>query len=157
TPAPALVDGTLTRTRGAKAVVAIGWAIFDADGDGYSPFFGGPDCDDTRADVNPGAAEIPDNGVDDNCLGGDRTAEAPADDAGAGTLPAAATTRRLGFDGNLVFIAIDTLRADRLGVAGYQRDGRSLTPNLDKLVAESVYFERAWAQSPNTPRSFPSM
>jgi arylsulfatase A-like enzyme len=55
-----------------------------------------------------------------------------------------------------VFIAIDTLRADRLGVAGYRRDGKSLTPNIDRLAGESVRFERVWAQAPNTPRSFPS-
>ena len=36
----------------------------DQDGDGYSPPL---DCDDTNPDVNPGADEIPGNGIDDDC------------------------------------------------------------------------------------------
>ncbi|HRC58739.1 MAG TPA: sulfatase, partial [Kofleriaceae bacterium] len=53
-------------------------------------------------------------------------------------------------------IFIDTLRADRLGISGYRRDGKSLTPRLDAFAAQSVVFRRAYAQAPNTPRSVPS-
>ncbi|MBI5073260.1 S8 family serine peptidase [Candidatus Woesearchaeota archaeon] len=42
----------------------------DADGDGYgNGCTAGIDCDDSRAAVHPGAAEIADNGIDDNCDG----------------------------------------------------------------------------------------
>jgi Putative metal-binding motif/RTX calcium-binding nonapeptide repeat (4 copies) len=40
----------------------------DRDGDGV---LAGPDCDDGRADVHPGARDIPGNGVDEDCKGGD--------------------------------------------------------------------------------------
>ena len=40
----------------------------DVDGDGFDA---GEDCDDTRADVNPGAAEVAWNEVDEDCDGAD--------------------------------------------------------------------------------------
>src|SRR4051812_28724497 len=40
----------------------------DRDGDGVLP---GADCDDTNSAIHPGAAEVPGNGVDDDCSGGD--------------------------------------------------------------------------------------
>lgn len=45
---------------------------------------------------------------------------------------------------SVLFILIDTLRSDRLGCLGYERD---LTPNLDALAARGVVFENARAQS----------
>ncbi len=44
-----------------------GLAYADLDGDGY--YICGGDCDDTNPDVHPGAGEILDNGIDDNCDG----------------------------------------------------------------------------------------
>ncbi len=42
----------------------------DSDGDGYDAIAdGGTDCDDTDASVHPGAVEVCDNGVDDDCDG----------------------------------------------------------------------------------------
>lgn len=47
--------------------------LIDEDGDGYVTLANGcglpVDCDDTDADVNPGATEICGNGVDDDCDG----------------------------------------------------------------------------------------
>ena len=143
---------------GARVLVGVGRKLLDGDGDGYSAFVGGPDCDDTRKAVNPDADEIAGNGIDDNCLDGDRKPGAASAPDGGSRLtpapPAAPATKRAD---SVIILAIDTLRADRLGAAGYQRDGKSLTPNLDKLAAESTYFKRAYAHAPNTPRSFPSI
>lgn len=51
----------------------------DVDGDGYPR---GEDCDDTRKAVNPGAFDIPGNGMDDDCDGGiDNGAGMACDDA----------------------------------------------------------------------------
>jgi len=135
----------------------------DRDGDGYSALFGGGDCDDSRADVYPGAEDIPGDGIDQNCEGGDAplVAEAATETetlpAEGNAAPRPVPSKAGKFTGNILIIAIDATRADRLGVAGYGRPaGRSLTPNLDALAHRGAYFRRVWSQAPNTPRSFPS-
>lgn len=55
---------------------------------------------------------------------------------------------------NLLLISIDTLRADHLGLYGYERD---TSPTLDRLGRNGVTFTRAMAQAPNTPPSQMSM
>ncbi len=42
---------------------------------------------------------------------------------------------------NIVIIGIDALRPDHMGFNGYKHD---LTPNLDKFLADSLYFEQAF-------------
>ena len=44
---------------------------FDRDRDGYASRFGGGDCDDRDARRNPGATDVPGNGVDEDCSGRD--------------------------------------------------------------------------------------
>ena len=144
-------------SRGARALVSAARGFGDRDGDGFSTWLGGGDCDDRDAAVNPGAKDEPGNGKDENCNGADAPARAARPDPAAGVTPPPATPPAFAWKGNVVVIAIDTLRADRLGVAGYQRDGKSLTPRIDELITRGVYFERAWAQAPHTPRSFPSL
>ncbi len=133
-------------------------AVTDNDGDGFSAKFGGGDCDDRRADVFPGAEDTPGDGIDQNCEGGDAKVVAAAAVAIAQPAPAVARSPGAGtFDGNILIVSVDALRGDRLGVAGYRRDGKSLTPTLDALAQRSSYFRRVWSQAPNTPRSFPSL
>ncbi|MEE9391578.1 MAG: sulfatase-like hydrolase/transferase [Planctomycetota bacterium] len=55
---------------------------------------------------------------------------------------------------NLLWIAIDTLRADRCGFLGYDRP---TTPNLDRLAAESFVFERAYVAYPTSNFSYSSV
>lgn len=57
-------------------------------------------------------------------------------------------------NGPIVFISIDTLRADRLPAYGYR--GIS-TPNIDRLVADGVLFENAYTHSPQTLPSHTSI
>ena len=54
---------------------------------------------------------------------------------------------------NLVLLTFDALRADRLGVYGYDKD---TSPNLDALAARSSVFARCVAQAPYTLASVPS-
>ncbi len=48
---------------------------------------------------------------------------------------------------SLLLLTVDTLRADRLGAYGSERD---LTPQLDELARRGIVFERAYASAPFT-------
>jgi arylsulfatase A-like enzyme len=48
---------------------------------------------------------------------------------------------------NLVLITVDSVRVDRMGFLGAKG---ALTPNLDRLAAESLVFEHAYAQAPGS-------
>ena len=63
-------------------------------GPGFTPAVGGPtDCDDSNAGVNPGAAEVCNGGIDDDCDG-------LADDADSWVLPSSATEAWPDVDGD---------------------------------------------------------
>ena len=148
-PASEATFALLSDAPGVKIFLAVGRRLTDHDGDGYSARFGGGDCDDRNPNVHPGAFDEPENGVDENCQSGDAKKPAARKQA---TAPG--TTH---FDDNVLILAIDTLRADRLGYTGYQRGGKSLTPRIDEFAAGATTFRRTYSQAPNTPRSFPSL
>jgi len=161
TPSEATKAAVTERSYVGPRMIAVLRKLIDHDGDGYSAFFGGPDCDDANPNVHPGAIEIPGNGIDDNCVGGDAPLPPPSPpavprDAGPAATPAVAAVTALRGGKNVLVIFIDTLRFDRLGIAGYRRDGKSLTPRLDAFAKQAVVFKHAYAQAPNTPRSVPS-
>ena len=55
---------------------------------------------------------------------------------------------------SVVFIMIDTLRADHLGTYGYTR---ATSPNIDAFAKESIVFDYAVASAPWTPPAVASM
>jgi arylsulfatase len=57
-------------------------------------------------------------------------------------------------DLNVIFLVVDTLRSDRLGIYGYHRD---TSPVLDKLAAYGIVFKHVIAQSSWTKSSMASL
>lgn len=55
---------------------------------------------------------------------------------------------------DVVWIVVDTLRADHVGCYGFPRP---TTPNIDRLAGQGVRFETAYSQAPWTTPSFASM
>ena len=55
---------------------------------------------------------------------------------------------------NIIVYLVDSLRRDRLGLYGYERN---TTPNIDAFGAEATVFDRALAQSPWTRPSVASL
>ncbi len=126
--------------------------LTDRDKDGFGAGFGGGDCDDKAPGVYPGAEEILDNGVDEDCSGADLTKRvidslAPSPEA------ARVDERLVPKDLNVVLISVDTLRFD-LGYMGYERP---ISPNIDALAARSVVFERAYSLASYTGKSIGPM
>ena len=64
----------------------------------------------------------------------------------------AAHSKAVGPD--VIFISLDTVRADHLGCYGYRRD---TSPNVDRFAHEAVFFENAICVQPTTNPSHVSM
>ncbi|HYC76064.1 MAG TPA: sulfatase-like hydrolase/transferase [Planctomycetota bacterium] len=58
---------------------------------------------------------------------------------------------------NVLFLAVDTLRADRCGFLGYSKDGVSPTPHLDALAKEAFVFRHAYTAYPTSNYAFSSV
>jgi arylsulfatase A-like enzyme len=124
--------------------------LSDTDRDGYSFLFGGGDCDDGNRHVHPGAIEIPADGVDSNCMGGDTDPDVADLDVGRYAI----VPNDLGRP-NVLLITIDALRPDRLGA--YNPKQRKVSPNIDAFARNAVRFDAAISPSSRSIRSIPAM
>jgi arylsulfatase A-like enzyme len=127
----------------------------DSDGDGYSTLLGGGDCDDSDPERNPGAADAPGNGIDEDCDGRDAETVVVAEESLTRdqayqkwrASESAAALRARVEDMNLLLISVDALRADR----AYRG------PALSGLRDRAVVFERAYAPGAGTDLSLSSL
>ncbi len=125
--------------------------LTDADGDGVSSLFGGNDCaafDPSRSPMN---AEIPNNGIDDNCDGRDGTATRVVPEL-APYYGGLLDSQKKRF--NVLLLVVDSLRPDHLGAYGYPK---KTSPHMDELAKDAWLFTRAYSQSSTTALSMPSM
>ena len=128
-------------------------ALSDFDHDGAGAWLGSRDCAPFDAKRHPLAVDVPGNGVDEDCDGGDaRKSKTPLTAAASRftPVPAALVDKH-----NVLVICIDALRADHVGFGGGTR--RPLTPYLDRLARKSWVFKQALATSSTTRQSVPSL
>jgi len=124
--------------------------LTDRDGDGFSFAFGGGDCDDSDPNVYPGAPDPPGDGIDADCFAGDGgPSVAELGDGHYGDVPESVPRPP-----NVLFLSIDALRPDHLGLHGYDR---ATSPNLDGFAENAAVFENTYAQSTRSIRSMTSL
>src|SRR6185503_1195925 len=126
----------------------------DLDRDGFGSLLGENDCAPLDPKIHPGAADIPDDGIDQNCDGHDFTLRPRV--ASGPHLPVPPDFRK---PWNFLFITIDTLRYDHTTFGGYAKGPkhRDPTPRLAELVKKSVSFTFCNAPSAGTMASIPAI
>ena len=126
----------------------------DWDLDGYSSYMGGGDCEPYNAQVNPGVAEIPGNGIDDNCISGDQALPPGSWDTEQMHALVDSVKNNSNLP-NILLITIDTVRYDHTSLdSAFERD---TTPFLKKLADKNAHYHRAIAPGALTSLTVPAL
>ncbi len=141
------VPSTINATGLGGYALGIFRQLTDFDKDGSSGLFGGGDCAPWDSSVHPNAIDIPQDNIDQNCMGGDLQFTSDPQDLRF-------VSPQSDIPDNVLLITIDTLRSDHLGSYGY---ARNTSPHLDALAQQSALFENAWSHAPSTRYAIPSI
>jgi hypothetical protein len=121
-------------------------AITDFDQDGYSWFTPQIDFHPLDPSRHPFALDVPNNGVDEDGLGGDLRFSGKAPSGLAARLPERPK--------HLVLVVLESVRGDAIGkVVG----GRPVTPVLNALAAQGSYITEAYSHVGFTTESLKSL
>src|SRR5262249_23671941 len=128
----------------------------DLDRDGFGSLLGENDCGPFDKAIHPGATDLPDDGIDQNCDGRDFTLRPSAAPSGPAVAVPAQFKRS---DWNVLLITIDTVRYDHTSFGGYKNGPkkRDTTPRLAELAQRSTSFTFCNAPSAGTMASIPAI
>lgn len=121
----------------------------DPDADNLPSSMPSADCGPMNEFQGYEAIEIIGDGIDNNCLAGDFQSSNHI----INTNQLSEIKSTLETPPPIIMISVDTLRADYIGK---KINGKSLTPNLDKLLKQSTHFTHAYAPSTHTKDSIPA-
>jgi choline-sulfatase len=133
-----------------KYAIRAARSLTDFDRDGYSSWFAGGDCAPFDPEVHPGAPEVPEDGKDNNCIGGDARRDAPINRPAWHDRVPQSVDKRM----NLVVVTIETLRHDHVSFLGYARD---TTPRLRDFARDAWRFRRMYSSAPMTRLALSSL
>jgi arylsulfatase A-like enzyme len=142
---PVLAEGVSKNAPLGKIALAALRKATDHDKDGYSASFAGGDCNDGDKTINPGAIDVPGNGIDEDCSGEDT----PAPVTPPKKTDEPKTVAKLKKTYNVILITVDTLRPD-LGFMGWKYP---TSPNLDKVAEKATIFENAYSMASYTGKA----
>ncbi|MDE0882207.1 MAG: sulfatase [Myxococcota bacterium] len=135
----------------ATAVARVLRPATDFDKDGISAWLGGGDCAPFDPLSFPGAVDFPDDGIDQDCLGGDLSSKQRATE-----LDPKFSAVKEGDEAQLVvLVSVDALRPDYLGFYGHKTYPTS--PKMDAWARGAVVFDNAYTSGPYTTVAIPSM
>jgi len=151
--APDAARAALRESVGGRLGHGLAAFALDFDRDGALSVLGGGDCAPFDGHRYPGAIDVPDNRLDEDCDGTDLTrgtifAHARLDHALPKDFPRKPP---------VVLLTVDAFAARHLHALSRDPKARRNTPVLDAFAAQGTLFSSCFAQGPSTRLSFPSL